>query len=122
MTDHEKRVDELVDLLGCSIAEAEEIISADARIDKGEKLFEQTADQKKAEKKMRAVGTRTPTVYKLDKRPRKADEDKRKLVELLAGAVGMVIDGEPTITNAERQIDFEFNGRKFRIVLSAPRN
>ena len=122
MTDHEKRVDELVDLLGCSIAEAEEIISADARIDKGEKLFEQTADQKQAEKKMRAVGTRTPTVYKLDKRPRKADEDKRKLVELLAGAVGMVIEGEPTITNVERQIDFEFNGRKFRIVLSAPRS
>lgn len=122
MTDHEKRVDELVDLLGCSIAEAEEIISADARIDKGEKLFEQTADQKQAEKKMRAVGTRTPTVYKLDKRPRKADEDKRKLVELLAGAVGMVIEGEPTITNIERQIDFEFNGRKFRIVLSAPRS
>lgn len=122
MTDHEKRVDELVDLLGCSIAEAEEIICADARIDKGEKLFEQTADQKQAEKKMRAVGTRTPTVYKLDKRPRKADEDKRKLIELLAGAVGMVIEGEPTITNVERQIDFEFNGRKFRIVLSAPRS
>lgn len=122
MTDHEKQVDKLVDLLGCSIAEAEEIIATDSRIDKGEKLFEQTADQKKAEKQMRAVGTRTPTVYKLDKRPRKADEDKRKLVELLAGAVNMVIDGEPTVTNAERQIDFEFNGRKFRIVLSAPRN
>lgn len=122
MTDHEKRVDELVDLLGCSIAEAEEIISADAQIDKGEKLFEQTADQKQAEKKMRAVGTRTPTVYKLDKRPRKADEDKRKLVELLAGAVNMVTENAPTVTNVERQIDFEFNGRKFRIVLSAPRS
>ena len=122
MTDHEKQVDKLVVLLGCSVTEAEEIIATDSRIDKGEKLFEQTADQQKAEKTMRAVGTRTPTVYKLDKRPRKADEDKRKLVELLAGAVGMAIDGEPTITNAERQIDFEFNGRKFRILLSAPRN
>ena len=29
MTDHEKRVDELVDLLGCSIVEAEKIIADD---------------------------------------------------------------------------------------------
>lgn len=122
MTDHEKQADKLVDLLGCSIAEAEEIIATDSRIDKGEKLFEQTADQKQTEKKMRAVGTRTPTVYKLDKRPRKADEDKRGLIEHLRTAVAMVADSVPTVTNVERQIDFEFNGRKFRIVLSAPRS
>ena len=36
MTDHEKRVEELVDLLGCSIVEAEDIILADKKIDRNE--------------------------------------------------------------------------------------
>jgi hypothetical protein len=31
-------------------------------------------------------------------------------------------DAVVEITNAERQIDFEHNGRKFRVVLSAPRS
>lgn len=121
MTDFDKRVDELVDTLGCSIKEAEEIVKADAEIDKGAKLFEQTQEQKQASKKYRQ-GDRKATVYKLDKRERKADDDKRKMIELLASAVGMVVEQEPTITNQERQIDFEFNGRKMRIVLSCPRS
>jgi hydroxymethylpyrimidine pyrophosphatase-like HAD family hydrolase len=121
MTDFEKRVDNLVDTLGCSLKEAEEIIKADEEIDKGAKLFEQTAEQKQASKQYRQ-GERKTTVYKLDKRERKADEDKRKLVELIAAAVAMVTENAPTVTNVERQIDFEFNGRKFRVVLSAPRS
>jgi hypothetical protein len=118
----EEKVDNLVDTLGCSIKEAEEIVRADEKIDKGEKLFEQTADQKQASKKYRQGSGKAPTVYKLDKRVRKADEDKRKLVDLLASALGMVTENAPTITNAERQIDFEYQGRKFRVVLSAPRS
>ena len=106
--------------LGCDYETAKQVVLDDERIDKGEKLFEQTAEQKAVSKKYRQ-GDRKPTVYKLDKRERKADTDKRKLVELLASAVGMVTEDEPTVTNAERQIDFEFNGRKFRVVLSAPR-
>ena len=120
MTDFDKRVDELVETLGCSIKEAEEIIKADEEIDKGAKLFEQTQEQKQASKVYRQ-GDRAPTVYKLDKRERKADEDKRRLVELLAAALDMVTENAPVVTNIERQIDFEFKGRKFRIVLSAPR-
>ena len=120
MTDFEKRVDELVETLGCSIKEAEEIIKADAEIDKGAKLFEQTAEQKASSKKYRQ-GERKPMVPNLPKKERKADDDKRGLIELLRSAVAMVADDAPTVTNIERQIDFEFNGRKFRVVLSAPR-
>ena len=120
MKDFDKRVDELVETLGCSIKEAEEIVKADAEIDKGAKLFEQTQEQKQASKQYRQ-GDRAPTVYKLDKRERKADNDKRKLVELIAAAVATATENAPTVTNVERQIDFEFNGRKFRVVLSAPR-
>ena len=116
----EKKIENLMKNLGCDYETAKQVVLDDERIDKGEKLFEQTAEQKAVSKKYRQ-GDRKPTVYKLDKRERKADTDKRKLVELLASAVGMVAEDEPTVTNAERQIDFEFNGRKFRVVLSAPR-
>ena len=116
----EKKIENLMKNLGCDYETAKQVVLDDERIDKGEKLFEQTAEQKANSKKYRQ-GDRKPTVYKLDKRERKADADKRKLVELLASAVGMVTEDEPTVTNAERQIDFEFNGRKFRVVLSAPR-
>ena len=115
------QVQNLMTLLDCSEEQAKQVLADDERIDKGEKLFEQTDEQKANSKKYRQ-GDRKPTVYKLDKRERKADDDKRKLVELLAGAVGMVADGEPTMTNVERQIDFEFKGKKYRIVLSCPRS
>lgn len=116
----EEKIKSLIKNLGCDYETAKQVVLDDERIDKGEKLFEQTAEQKANSKKYRQ-GDRKPTVYKLDKRERKADEDKRKLVELIAAAVGMVTEIEPTVTNVERQIDFEFNGRKFRVVLSAPR-
>lgn len=117
----EDKIKALMKNLGCDYETAKQVVLDDERIDKGEKLFEQTAEQKANSKKYRQ-GDRKPTVYKLDKRERKADADKRKLVELLASAVGMVAESEPTVTNAERQIDFEFNGRKFRIILSCPRS
>ena len=116
----EKKIQDLMKNLGCDYETAKQVVLDDERIDKGEKLFEQTAEQKANSKKYRQ-GDRKPTVYKLDKRERKADTDKAKLVELLASAINMVVEEEPTITNAERQIDFEYNGRKFRVVLSAPR-
>lgn len=106
--------------LGCDYETAKQVVLDDERIDKGEKLFEQTAEQKANSKKYRQ-GDRKPTVYKLDKRERKADADKRQLIALLCASVGEVADNEPTVTNIERQVDFEFSGRKFRVVLSAPR-
>ena len=38
MTDHDKRVEELVDLLGCSIFEAEKIIEDDKKVDKNQEV------------------------------------------------------------------------------------
>ena len=111
----------LMEKLGCSEAEAIDIIASDKRIDKGEKLFEQPAEQKANSKKYRQ-GDRKPTVYKLDKRERKADADKRHLIALLNASIEEIADNEPKVTNIERQIDFEFRGRKFRVVLSAPRS
>lgn len=116
----EDKIKSLMENLGCDYETAKQVIADDERIDKGEKLFEQTAEQKANSKKYRQ-GDRKPTVYKLETRERKADADKRQLITLLCASVGEVADNEPTVTNIERQIDFEFRGRKFRVVLSAPR-
>ena len=105
----------------CDEETAKQIILDNARIDKGEKLFELTAEQKANSRKYRQGDRTKEVVYRLDKRERKADADKRHLVALLSACVGEVADNEPTVTNIERQVDFEFKGRKFRIVLSAPR-
>ena len=110
-----------MEILGCDYETAKQVVLDDERIDKGEKLFEQTAEQKANSKKYRQ-GDRKPTVYKLETRERKADADKRQLIALLCASVGEVADNEPTVTNIERQIDFEFRSRKFRVVLSAPRS
>ena len=117
----ENKIKCLMENLGCDYETAKQVVLDDERIDKGEKLFEQTAEQKANSKKYRQ-GDRKPTVYKLDKRERKADADKRQLIALLCATVGEVADNEPTVTNIERQVDFEFRGRKFRIILSCPRS
>lgn len=91
----------------------------DKAIDRGEKLFELTQEQKQAEKKMRSTGTRKPFVPDLKPRERKADQEKQEIVEYLAAALKM-LDCEISITNPERQIDFKHKGRTLRLVLSAP--
>ena len=105
--------------LGCDYETAKQVVLDDERIEKGEKLFEQTAEQKANSKKYRQGDRKKPIV--LTPRERKADAEKRQLIALLCASVGEVADNEPTVTNIERQIDFEFKGRKFRVVLSAPR-
>lgn len=116
----EKQIQELMKNLDITREEALQIIEDDKAIDKGEKLFELTKEQKKAEKQMRLTGTRKPFIPDLKTRPRKEDQEKRELVEYLAAALKM-LDCEITVTNPERQLDFEFKGRKMRVVLSAPR-
>lgn len=83
----ENQVERLMRLLDCDEDTAKQVIADDERIDKGEKLFEQTAEQKTNSKKYRQ-GDRKPTVYKLDTRERKADADKRQLITLLCASVG----------------------------------
>ena len=116
----EKKIQDLMKNLGCDYETAKQVVLDDEKVEKGEKLFELTDEQKANSKKYRQ-GDRKPTVYKLDKRERKADLDKRHLIDLLSATLAEVADSEPTVTNIERQVDFEFKGRKFRVVLSAPR-
>lgn len=118
----DKGIKNLMEVLQISEQEAKELVQCDNRIDKGEKLFELTDEQKKTEKKMRQAD-RKPFVPKLEKRERKANEPKRELIsaiEEMLSCSDLQADNI-AITNPERQIDFIYKGTKYRIVLSAPR-
>ena len=113
--------------LGMSEQEIADVLAADAAIDAGAKLFELTADQKQAEKKARTTGTRT--VYNFKPRERKADNDKRFLIDAIYWLLTADTshDGDNVgadnveIINPEREILFTYNDKKYKVVLSAPR-
>ena len=114
-----EQVQEIMKLLGCDEETAKQVLADDERIDKGEKLFEQTAEQNANSKKYRQGDRKKPIV--LTPRERKADAEKRQLIALLNATIEEIADTSPKVTNIERQIDFEFKGRKFRVVLYGPR-
>ena len=116
-------IEEIMKKLNCTEEEAIQLLEDDKKIDKGEKLFELNADQKAVEKKMKNTGSKAPTTYQFQKRERKADDDKAFLMFLVQDAITKspnVADFE--MTNKERECVFTYCGRKFKIVLSAPRS
>lgn len=107
--------------LGFTDEEIADVLESDRRIDKGEKLFELTADQKQAEKKMRQAD-RKPTIYEFSKRERKPNDSKRAILSALVECAESLADnGEVNVTNIEREFVFIANGVKYKVVLSAPR-
>ena len=111
-------------ILGLSIEEATEMLADDERIDRGEKLFELSPEQKKASKTARQAPRKVDAYGKTTTRERKADNDKHDLIQLIAKALWNSPDfvSQFEVTNPEREITLTANGRKFKIVLSAPRS
>lgn len=108
--------------LGFTPEEIADVLESDKRIDKGEKLFELSTDQKQAAKKARQAD-RDKTAYTFTKRERKPNESKREILAAFAETARQLADnGEINITNIEREFMFVANGIKYKIVLSAPRN
>lgn len=113
----EKRLSNMMDKLDITREEAIAILRDDERIDKGEKLFELTAEQKQAEKKARSTGTKA--VYTFTKRERKPNEIKGNLIEFLENALknsDFEIENVE-ITNKERQIAFKIGENDFELTL-----
>lgn len=111
--------------IGMTDDEIAEVLESDRKIDKGEKLFQLAPEQEKTSKKARQVA-KAPTIYKLDnkdgKRSKKEDNDKANLMKIIETAISGDQKCESyTMTNPEREMEFVYNGRKFKIVLSAPR-
>ena len=122
MTQKEK----IMSALKCTEAEALEIMECDKAIDRGADPFPLSAEQQKAEKKMRQAD-RKPTVYKLDntggKRSKKADTQKQLLIDVLSASLtDHTLATNLEIINPEREFTFEFLGKKYKVVLSAPRS
>lgn len=114
----ETHINKLMKTLDITREEALQLIEDDKAIDRGAKMFDLDPELEKASKRARqAPRTTTPTPTK---RTKKEDTEKGYLISEIVKALAECDKVE--ITNPERQIDFEFSGRKFRIVLSAPRS
>ena len=119
MTEHEKRVDEIVDMLGCSIAEAEQILADDKKIDKGESVdFGLTKEQEKQALKYANVREkRKPMVLNLKKRERKPDETKEGVIKQLADFLTESGYAEVAVTNASKLIAFRIGEDNYELNL-----
>lgn len=109
----------LMKVLDISEQEALEILATDKEIDKGADPFPLTAEQKKVEKKARQAD-RKPTAYKFTKRERKPNETKGHLIAEIANFLTNSVDNLE-ITNKERVIAFEVDGKKFELTLTQKR-
>ena len=114
--EQQKRLEYTMKTLHITEAEVLEMWEEDKEIDRGEKLFELDPELEAGAKKARQAERKQtePT-----KRERKEDTDKTEILEMLMDAV------KPTAENLEKtkagEFEFTFNGRKFKVVLSAPR-
>lgn len=118
----EEQIARIMASLGVDRAQAEEIYQADKAINRGEPMpFDLDPEQAKNVRKYTQVAR--PVMVENKPRPRKADEDKRHLMSLLAECVENVAEGGTVdVTNPERELVFHYNGKKYKITLSAPRS
>ena len=123
MTDHEKRVDELVDLLGCSIVEAEQIIADDQKIDKNQavEFGLSKEEEKKALKYANAKEHKKPAVYKFDKREKKADVTKEGVIQALFDFLSKNGYEDTQILNKSKLISFKIADDVYELDLKRKR-
>lgn len=101
--------------------EAIELINEDKEIDRMTSMksinSDLTDEQKKASKQARGVARKPST--KKSVREKKVDNDKLAIMEKISNALDNATD--VNIINAEREMEFFVNGKKYKIVLSCPR-
>ena len=126
MTDRQKEA-----LRKCGIPEAEwaDIEATDKQIDRGEKLFDLDPELEAGAKKARQAD-RKPTERK--PKEKKVDNDKKFLLSFLMDSLSTIwVNTDQGTTNAcfnfetinpEREFVFTYKGKKYKVVLSAPRS
>lgn len=115
----------LMGYLHLSEEEALEVIEADRKIDKGEPCdFDLDEEHMKVAKEYAKINAKkekkAPTVYKFDKRERKANPTKQGIIEELAKFLTEQSDiayENVVVTNAERQIAFSIGEDNFELTL-----
>lgn len=115
---NDKQAVQIMNALGCSYEEACQIIKDDEAIEKGEKLFEQTAEQKKATKQMASTGGGKHK--EKTKRERKPDADKATLIKAIDEGLrkaGVPFIGSDLTQQNTADLSFEFNGNSYTVKL-----
>lgn len=119
--EREARIQKHIDLLGCSYAEAEQIVLDDETIDKGGRCeWEPTVEEERAMRKATKLVAERKRPTEPVKRERKENAPKRELIAMMAEALAAA-GIEANITNVERMIAFEFEGAKFELTLTQKR-
>ena len=118
----EAKIEKFMKLYDLDRDGAIKMIEDDAIIDAGGKCDwekEPTEEQKKVMRQARS----TDRVIKTEKttRTKAEDTDKKELMVALMNAVAEVADGGIVLKNPEREFEFNYHERKFKITLSAPR-
>ena len=102
-------------------AEAIQLVMDDKAVDKGEKLFELSAEQKKVAKKYAGTGTKKRTVYKFDTAKNKKENPvKQKIIaeiERFLNENSGICAENVQIINAERQIFFQIGENDYELTL-----
>lgn len=119
----QKRIDELVDLLGCSMVEAQQIIEDDKKIDKGERVaFDLSKeDEKKALKLANVKEHKKPAVYKFDKREKKADTTKEGVIQAIYDFLNENGYENCEILNKSKLISFKIGEDSYELDLKRKR-
>lgn len=118
----EQQIKKLMENLDITREEAIDIIETDKAIDKGERLFELTSEQKKAEKKARVTtSTKVDAYGKKTTKEKKVNNEKLEIIEILQNALAENGCEIGQVTNAEREFEFKKSDVKYKIVLSVPR-
>ena len=105
--------------LGLTDAEIQQVLEDDKRIDKGEKLFELTEEQKAVAKK--ATNTkRGPTVYNFQQRERKKNSTKAEIIAEIAQFLTEKVENLEII-NEEKLISFKMGENTFELDLRQKR-
>ena len=116
----ESQKEKLMRILGCSAEEADDIISYDKQVDKGERTpYDLDPEKEKVAKKF-AHADRKPTVYKFQKRERKANPTKGAIIAELAQFLTESSENaceNVEITNKERQIAFTIGENSYELTL-----
>lgn len=108
-------------LLDIPEEEAIQLVMDDKAIDKGEKLFELTAEQKKVAKKYSGTGTKKRTVYKFDTAKKKKENPVKQQIiseifRFLSENTEICVENAQ-ITNPERQIAFKIGENDYELTL-----
>jgi len=116
----EKKIQSLMKTLSCSREEAIQVILDDEAIDKGEKLFELSTEQKKIAKEMTSTGTKKKTSTPI-KRERKIDNEKVEIITKIADFLKKNDGFDVEIIKSEREISLLIGENDYSIVLTKHR-